>query len=158
MIKINIGGNEPQQKRQPETVGEFIIKILVNAVAVIITSYLLRGVHIDNILTAILVAATLSLLNTFLKPALILLTIPATIFTFGFFLLAINAFIILLASNIVEGFHVDGFWWAVLFSIVLSMINSILNVNRQRRIPPAQQNQNPGTEDVDFIEVDEKDS
>ena len=131
MIKININAGEPR-KKQPQTPQEFILKILINAVAVIITSWLLRGVHTDNILTAILVAATLSLLNTFLKPLLILLTIPATIFTFGFFLLAINAFIILLTAKLVDGFKVNGFWWALLFSLILSIVTSILENIKQR--------------------------
>jgi len=69
----------------------------------------------------------LSFLNVFLKPILVLLTLPFTIFTLGLFLLVINAGIILLTSSLVEGFHVDGFWWALLFSLILSLISSALN-------------------------------
>jgi putative membrane protein len=101
------------------------LKILVNSLAVIITAYLLPGVHVDGMLTAIIVAVVLAILNTFLKPLLILLTLPITIFTLGIFLLVINALIILLASRVVSGFVVDGFWWALLFSVVLSIINGI---------------------------------
>jgi putative membrane protein len=104
----------------------FILKILINTIAIIITAYLLKGVHINGSVTALLVAIVLALLNAFLKPLLILLTLPITVFTLGFFLLVINAIIILLASDFVSGFKVDGFWWALLFSIVLSIINSIL--------------------------------
>ncbi len=103
----------------------FILRILVNTVAIIITAYLL-GIHINGSLTALLVAIVLALLNTFLKPLLILLTLPITIFTLGIFLLVINAVIILLASHFVTGFEVGGFWRALLFSIVLSIVNSIL--------------------------------
>ena len=106
---------------------EFLGRLVVSTLAVIITSYILPGVHIDGVLTALLVAAVLSLLNAVVKPVLIILTIPITLFTLGFFLLIINAVMILLASKLVPGFHVDGFWIAFLFSLVLSFINSVFN-------------------------------
>ena len=104
----------------------FLGKILVRTVAILITSYLLPGVHVENILTALIVAFVLALLNATLKPILIILTIPATVFTFGLFLLVINALVILAAGAIVPDFSVDGFWWALGFSIILSIINWIL--------------------------------
>lgn len=104
----------------------FLLKILINTIAIIITAYLLPGVHINDSITALIVAIVLALLNTFIKPLLILFTLPITVFTLGFFLLVINAFIILLASHLVKGFNVDSFWWALLFSIVLSIINWLL--------------------------------
>jgi putative membrane protein len=64
-----------------------------------------------------------------IKPILIFLTIPITILTLGLFLLAINAILILLAAEIIPGFYVDGFWWALLFSLILSIVNSLLGVN-----------------------------
>ena len=107
---------------------DFIIKLFLNAIAVVITAYLLPGVHLENFGYAILLAAVLSLLNVSIKPILIVLTIPATVFTLGLFLLVINAFMILIADWIItDGFNVDGFWWALLFSIVLSIINSIFD-------------------------------
>jgi putative membrane protein len=84
-------------------------------------------VQIDDQLTVILVALALAFLDAIVKPILTLLTIPITIFTFGFFLLAINAFMVLIASSLVKGFTVDGFWWALLFSIALSITNGFLN-------------------------------
>lgn len=105
----------------------FLIKILVTSLAVLFSAYLLPGVSVDNYTTAILVAIVIALLNTFLKPILILLTIPVTMLTLGLFLLVINAFIILFASELVNGFRVDGFWWALLFSIILSVVTSLLN-------------------------------
>ena len=104
----------------------FLIKILISSLAVMITGLLLPGVRIQNYWLAVIVAVLLALLNTFLKPLLIILTIPATIFTLGLFLLVINAFIIMLADQLVDGFEVDGFWWALLFSIVLSTLTSIM--------------------------------
>ncbi len=84
-------------------------------------------VLLDDYLSALLVAVVLAFLNSIVKPILTILTIPITIFTLGFFLLAINAIIILFADKLVSGFHVDGFWWALLFSLILSLITGILN-------------------------------
>jgi putative membrane protein len=85
-------------------------------------------VQLDNYGSALLVAIVLAFLNTIVKPLLTALTIPITIFTLGFFLLVINAFIIIAASKLVSGFHVDGFWWALFFSIILSVCTGILNM------------------------------
>lgn len=105
---------------------KFLMKIVVSGFAVVISSYLLPGVTIDSFLTALVVAFLIALLNVFLKPVLILLTIPITVFTLGLFLLVINAIIILIVSNLTNGFYVDGLWWALLFSIILSIVMSIL--------------------------------
>lgn len=104
----------------------FLIRLLITALAVILTSYLLPGVHVESFLSAIILSLLLALLNVTLKPILIIITIPVTFLTLGLFLLVINAFMILLADAILPGFIVDGFWWAVAFSIVLWIINSIL--------------------------------
>ena len=106
----------------------FIIKLLISTLAVLITAYLLPGVHVynNNIFTAIVVATVLAFLNAVIKPLMVILTIPVTIVSFGLFLLVINAFIIIITDKLIDGFSVDGFWWALLFSIVLSIINSIL--------------------------------
>jgi putative membrane protein len=79
-------------------------------------------------MSALLVAVVLAFLNSIVKPVLTILTIPITIFTLGFFLLAINAFIIIFAEKLVTGFHVSGFWWALLFSLILSVCTGILNM------------------------------
>jgi putative membrane protein len=107
---------------------KFIAQLVISTLAVIITSFILPGVHIDSALTGILVAAVLAVLNTVLKPVLIILTIPITLFTLGLFLLIINAGIILLASEIVPGFYVSGFWTALFFSIILSFVTSVFNM------------------------------
>lgn len=108
-------------------VKNFIIKMFVDAVAVIICAYLLPGVTIAGFGIALLVALSLALLNRFVKPLLVLLTIPATILTLGLFLLVVNALIILLADWIVLGFEVGNFWWALIFSFALTFIQSLLN-------------------------------
>jgi putative membrane protein len=108
---------------------ETIARLLLYSVAVLITAYILPGVDIGSFWIAIVVAAVLSLLNGFLKPVLIILTIPVTVFTLGLFLLVINALIVLLAAGIVPGFAVNGFWWALLFSIILSFFTILFGAN-----------------------------
>jgi putative membrane protein len=119
---------------------EFLGRLIVSAFAIIVTSYIFKwfnlGVHIDGALTAVLVAAVLSLLNAVVKPLLIILTIPITVVTLGFFLLVINAVLILITSKLLTPrFEIDGFWVAFFFSLVLSVVNSIfnsLNTKRER--------------------------
>lgn len=103
----------------------FIIKILISGLAVLITAYLLPGIAVEGMTSAVIVAAVLALLDAVIKPIMIILTLPVTILTLGLFLLVINAVVILLASELVPGFTVDGFWWALLFSIILSMISPV---------------------------------
>ncbi|MBX7183256.1 MAG: phage holin family protein [Bacteroidia bacterium] len=102
------------------------IKIIVSSIAVMVCAHILPGVHLSNYTTALLLALVLSFLNVFIKPILIALTIPFTLFSFGLFLLVINALILLLGDYLVDGFELDGFWYALLFSIVLSILTSIL--------------------------------
>src|SRR5438105_3148228 len=105
---------------------KFLTQLIVSALAVIVTSFLLPGVHLEGVLTAILVAAVLAFLNAIIKPILIFLTIPITLVTFGFFLLVINAVMILITAKLVgHGFRVDSFWWALLFSLLLSLVNAL---------------------------------
>lgn len=103
-----------------------LVKILFSSIAVIIASWLLPGIYVEGFVTAVIVAVLLSLLNAYVKPLLILLTIPLTMFTLGIFLLVINALIILIADAIVPGFVVDTFWWALIFSLLLTLINALL--------------------------------
>ena len=105
----------------------FIIKLIITgAVAFGLTSFL-PGIHINSFWTAIVLALVLAILNAIIKPILVILTLPITILTFGLFLFVINAIIILMAGSFIHGFTVDGFWWALLFSLLLSVISSILN-------------------------------
>lgn len=106
---------------------KLIIKLLLNALAVIILSKVLTGVRVDSYTTAILVAIVLSILNLFVKPILVILTLPITIFTLGLFLLVINAIIIILADYLINGFSVSSIWIAILFSILLSILQSLLH-------------------------------
>ncbi len=104
----------------------FITRVLLTALAALIVSYVLSGVHINGIQTAIVLAIVLGLLNSFIKPILIILTLPITVVTLGLFLIVINILIIKWASDLVTGFSVDGWWSAFLFSLLLSFVSSVL--------------------------------
>jgi putative membrane protein len=117
----------------------FLAKLFISTFAVLITAYFLSGVtigqnqflsvdspEINKFLTAFLVAVVLAFLNTIVKPILTILSLPITFFTLGLFLLAINAIIILFTDKLVDGFKVDGFWTALWFSLVLSIVSGIL--------------------------------
>ena len=102
-----------------------IIRLLITAGIVMLLAHLLNGVAVNDYMAALIVAAVLALLNAIVKPILVILTIPITIMTLGLFLFVINACIILLADKFIDGFAVDGFWIALLFSILLSISQSI---------------------------------
>ncbi|MDC9721598.1 MAG: phage holin family protein [Urechidicola sp.] len=102
-----------------------ILRILLTTIAVLILQLFLPGITIPSYGTAIWVAIVLGVLNVFVKPILIIFTLPATIFTLGLFLFVINAIIIMLVGFLVDGFEVSGFWYALLFSILLSFLQSV---------------------------------
>ena len=103
-----------------------LVNLLINGLAVYITARLLPGVSVDSFITAIIVSVVLALVNTFIKPILFILTLPATILTLGLFTLVINALMIFLVATFVPGFHVDGFWSALFFSLILSLVSWVL--------------------------------
>jgi putative membrane protein len=106
----------------------FFINIIVTAVAVLIASNLLPGVKVDTFTTSLLVALVLAFMNAIVKPILTILTIPITLMSLGLFLIVINGLIIILTDKLVDGFEVRGFWWALLFSFILSITTGILNM------------------------------
>ncbi len=106
----------------------FINKLIISTLAVLLVSYILPGVHVENIMIAIIVAAILAFLNSIVKPILIFFTLPITLLTLGLFLLVINAIMILIADKLVDGFEVKNFWTALLFSIILSLVTSVFEM------------------------------
>ncbi|WP_026464725.1 phage holin family protein [Adhaeribacter aquaticus] len=108
----------------------FIIKIVLTGLAAMIAAYILPGVTIAGFTSAILLAVVLAILNAIVRPVLVALTIPVTILSLGLFLLVINAVIILLADFLLAGFSVNGFFWALIFSLILSVITSIIDMFR----------------------------
>jgi putative membrane protein len=116
----------------PANIGDkrmtFLIHWLIRAVAIVITAYLLPGVKLSGFGAALFTALVLGFINTFIKPLLLLLTLPLNILTLGLFTFVINALLILITSALVPGFVVTGFGWALVFSLVLSIINYVLGV------------------------------
>lgn len=101
-------------------------QIMLTSLALLVGDYMMQRVSIDSNVTLIVAAVVIALLNRFVKPLLVLLTIPATLFTFGLFLLVINAAVLLMASELVEGFKIETFWSALGLSLVISLINALL--------------------------------
>lgn len=117
----------------------FLTQLIVMTLAAILSAYILPGVQIDSVAAAIITAVVIALLNTFIRPILIVITLPFTILSMGLFLLIINALIVMLASGLVNHFHVNGFGSALLFSLLLTAINYLLEIpNRLMRRPKYQ--------------------
>ena len=109
-----------------------LVKILVIAALSFILANVLGGVHVDSFWTAIIFALVLAILNVFAKPVFIILTLPVTLVTLGLFLFVINALMVLLASKLVDGFTIESFWWALLFSFLLSFIMSLIDKQQEK--------------------------
>lgn len=102
--------------------------LLINSIVIFAGSHLFNGIRLKNYWTALGVAIVLSILNVFIRPFIILLTLPLTILTLGLFTLVINAWILMLADKLVDGFEINGFGWAVFFSLFISVLNGLLYV------------------------------
>ncbi|HLT98128.1 MAG TPA: phage holin family protein [Burkholderiaceae bacterium] len=100
---------------------------ILNAVALLIVAYLLPGINVASFGAALIAALVLGLLNTLVKPVLVLLTLPITVVTLGLFLLVLNALVFWFAGSILKGFQVAGFWWALAGAIVYSLISGLLS-------------------------------
>ena len=101
-----------------------LIKFLASIISIFITAKILPGVHVENFMTIVIVSILLGVVNTFIKPVLVFLTLPATIVTLGLFLFIINALMVLLVDMFVDGFYVESFWWALAFSLIVSLVSS----------------------------------
>ncbi|MFA7319239.1 MAG: phage holin family protein [Parcubacteria group bacterium] len=106
-----------------------IIRWLLYALAIIITAYILpkEAIFVQSFFVALVVAVVLGFLNSIIRPLLIILTLPIQIFTLGLFTLVINAVLVMLTSSLVSGFYVKSFWWALIFSLVLSLVSAAIN-------------------------------
>jgi len=105
----------------------FLINWLITTIAILISAHLLPGVAIRSFKAAVVTALVLGLINAIIRPILIVLTFPLTILTLGLFIFVLNALLVLLTSAIVPGFDVRNFWWALLFSLVFSLVSFILH-------------------------------
>ncbi|WP_031427065.1 phage holin family protein [Flavimarina sp. Hel_I_48] len=105
---------------------KILLKLVVTAIAVLVLANLLPGIYVDSFWTSLVVAVVLGLLRLIVKPVLVLLTLPITLLTLGLFLLIVNAIIILMAGYLVSGFGVESIWYALIFSVLLSLLQSVL--------------------------------
>jgi putative membrane protein len=107
---------------------KLIARLLINMVAILLIAYLLpRLIWVDGLWSAFIAALILGIVNAVIRPILVLLTLPLTFLTLGLFLLIINGLMLWLVAALVDGFHVNGFWGAVLGSILISIISWVLS-------------------------------
>ncbi len=113
-----------------------LIRWLVLTVAIIVASYLIRGIEVNGFFSAFFAAAILGVLNVFFRPILLILTLPINILTLGFFTFIINAVLLKMASGVISGFVVHGFWSAVFGGLIISVVTWLLNsfINDQGRV------------------------
>ncbi len=100
---------------------------LFNAVALLITAYLVPGIHVSGFSTALVAAIILGVVNTLIRPVLLLLTAPINLLTLGLFTFVVNAVLLMLVSGIVPGMAIDSFMWALLAAVVLSFVSTVLS-------------------------------
>jgi len=100
--------------------------LIVNSLVVFFFAYILSGVKVKSFFTAIGISILLALINTFIKPLILFFTIPLTVLTLGLFILVVNAWILMIIDNMIDGFEIKNFWWAVLYSILISAANALL--------------------------------
>lgn len=106
---------------------QILARLIVSGLAVFVTAYILPGITVDSFITAIIVAVVLGVVNAVLKPILIIFTLPITIVTLGLFTFVINAVLVLLVAALISGFAVSSFLWALVFSLMLSIVSTFLN-------------------------------
>jgi putative membrane protein len=105
-----------------------IVRLIINMVAILIIAYLFPGlIGVDSFWAALVSAFLLGIVNTILKPILVFFTLPITILSLGLFLLVINGLMLWLVSVLVRGFHVNGFWGAVIGAILISIVSWLLS-------------------------------
>ncbi|MGZ3579537.1 MAG: phage holin family protein [Syntrophales bacterium] len=104
-----------------------LIRWIILTLSIIIASYLLEGIHISGFFSAFCAAAALGILNALFRPILLILTLPINVLTLGLFTFIINALMLKMASGIIPGFEVHGFWTAVIGSLIISIISWLLN-------------------------------
>jgi putative membrane protein len=106
---------------------EILLIWILNAVALLVVAYILPGITVASFGSALIAALVLGLLNTLVKPLLVLLTLPITVVTMGLFLLVLNALVFWFAGSILKGFQVGGFWWALFGALIYSIVSGLLS-------------------------------
>jgi putative membrane protein len=111
----------------------FLRNLIISTLSIFAVAYVLAGIQLDSLMTALILAIVMAVLNVTLKPLLILITIPLTVITFGLFLLVVNVLVLYAAEFLIDGFSIAGFWWALAFSLLVSLVSSILAGPHQSR-------------------------
>lgn len=127
-MKITIQNNN--QSNNPFFMGPwgFLTRVVVMSLAAVLAGYLLPGIRFESLMTVIITAVVIALLNNFIRPILIVVALPVLLFSMGFFMLVINAIIVLLADRLIPDFHVDGFGSAFWFSLLMTFFNFLLEL------------------------------
>jgi putative membrane protein len=145
---LGLGFETASMRRQSVT--NILFKWLVLTASIMITSYIIDGIHVDNVSSAFLAAAVLGILNVFLRPIAIILTLPVNILSLGLFTFAINALMLIITSATISGFEVKGFWAAVIGSFIISIISWVMNSLVKKKVTIKVEN-DPG-----FIDLKDK--
>ena len=111
----------------------FLTRVIISTISILVVAYILPGVEVSTPFVGFVVAIVLTLLNSIVKPVLIILTLPITIVTMGLFLLVINGIIVLIANHFIHGFSVSSLFTAIIFSLLVSIINGLLGINKADR-------------------------
>lgn len=116
---------------------QLLVIWVLNALALLTVAYVLPGIHVDGFAAALIAALVLGLINTLIRPLLILLTLPVTVVTLGLFILVINGLLFWFAGSVLKGFEVSGFWYGVAGALLYSIVSSVLSMLIFQRKPPA---------------------
>jgi putative membrane protein len=138
-----------------------LIRWLTTTAAIVATAYLLDGIQVSGFLSAVFAAAILGILNAFFRPIALLITLPINILSLGLFTFLINALMLKMASGIIPGFDVYGFWTAIFGSFLISVISWLLNsfISEQGSVSTINQKQGPDArvrKDDDTIDLEHK--
>ncbi|MEW6669909.1 MAG: phage holin family protein [Thermodesulfobacteriota bacterium] len=128
-----------------------LLRWLILTVAILVAAYVIEGIHVSGFLSAFFAAAVLGILNAFFRPILIILTLPINVLSMGLFTFVINALLLMMASGVISGFQVRGFWSAILGSLIISLVNWFLSsfladLSERRK-----------TEPKDYVDLERKD-
>ena len=104
-----------------------LLKMILTTLAILLVTNVYSGIQVDSVTTAVIAAVVLALINTIVRPVIVLLTLPISMLTLGLFLLVINAAMLYLAAWLVNGFDVGGFWDALIASFIISVVVALLN-------------------------------
>jgi len=126
------------------------IKWFALTVSIIVTSYLIDGISVDGISSALLAAAVLGILNVFLRPIALILTLPVNILSLGFFTFVINAFMLIITSRLIPGFNVNGFWAAITGSLLISIVGWAINIFAAEKVSLKNMKSNINPEYIDL--------